>query len=75
MNNVRTVHCPDGVGTVHVIPHPSAPVEVWRDDAVPDAPVVGIEVGYPGKLGDDPVFIPVEIARQVAAAILASIPK
>ena len=73
MNNVRTVHYPDGVGTVHVIDHPTAPVEVWHDDTA--APVVGIEVGYPGKLGDDPVFIPVEIARQVAAAILASIPK
>lgn len=62
------------VSTVHVIDHPTAPVEVWHDAAVPDAPVVGIEVGYPGKVGDDPVFVPVEVARQVAAAILATIP-
>ena len=72
MNNVRTVHYPDGVGTVHVIDHPTAPVEVWRDDAVPDAPVVALEVGRKGY--DDPVYIPVEVARQVAAAIMATIP-
>ena len=38
------------------------------------APVVGIEVGFPGKVGDDPVYIPVEVARQVAAAIMETIP-
>ena len=59
------------VSTVHVIPHPTCPVEVWRDDTA--APVVALEVGYPGKLGDDPVFIPIEVAREVAAAILATV--
>lgn len=59
---------------VHVIDHPAAPVEVWHDDGIPDAPVVAVEVGFPGKDHDEPVFIPVEIAREVAAAILASVP-
>ena len=73
MSNVRTVHCPDGVGTVHVIDHPSAPVEVWRDDTA--APVVALDVSFPGReVGHDPVFIPVEVAREVAAAILETIP-
>lgn len=62
------------VSAVHVIDHPTAPVEVWHDASVPAAPVVALEVGYPGKVGDDPVFIPVEVARQVAAAILETIP-
>lgn len=62
------------VSAVHVIDHPTAPVEVWHDASIPDAPVVGIEVGFPGKAGDDPVFVPVSVARQVAAAILKTIP-
>jgi len=60
---------------VTVIDHPDAPVEVWREDDLTDAPVVAVEVGFPGKDWDAPVFIPVEIARQVAAAILASVPE
>lgn len=66
---------------VHVIEHPTAPVEVWHEPSIPDDPgaplpaMVAVEVGFPGKDWDDPVFIPVEIARQVAAAILASVPK
>lgn len=63
------------VSAVRVIDHPTAPVELWRDDSIPDAPVVGIEVGFAGKVGDDPQYIPVEVARQVAAAILATIPE
>ena len=62
------------VSAVAHIPHPSAPCEVWFDATIPDAPVVGIEVGFPGKVGHDPVFVPVEVAREVAAAILATIP-
>ena len=62
------------VSTVAHIPHPSAPVEVWFDSSIPSAPVVGVEVGFPGKVGDDPVFVPVEVARQVAAAILEVVP-
>lgn len=75
MNNVSTAYYPDGVGTVHTIHHPTCPVEVWHDGGIPDAPVVALEVGFPGKVGHDPVFVPVEVARQVAAAILASVPK
>ena len=59
------------VSTVAHIPHPSAPVEVWRDDTA--APVVGMYVGYPGRDDDEAVYIPVEVARQVAAAILATV--
>ena len=62
------------VSAVHVIDHPSAPVEVWFDASIPDAPVVALEVGFPGKVGDDPQYIPLEVARQVAAAILETIP-
>lgn len=73
MNNISTAYYPDGVGTVHTIHHPTCPVEVWHDAAVPDAPVVGIEVRYPGLVGDDPAYVPVSIAREVAEAILATV--
>ena len=63
------------IPTIQSIPHPDAPVEVWREDDLTDAPVVALEVGFPGKDWDAPVFIPVEIARQVAAAILATVPE
>lgn len=65
---------------VHVIEHPTAPVEVWHEPSIPDDPgaplpaMVALYVGHPGRDDDDPVFIPVESARQVAEAILATIP-
>ncbi|MBC7271680.1 MAG: hypothetical protein H5T76_23725 [Streptomyces sp.] len=61
---------------VHVIDHPDCPARVWHEPSTPDAPgaplpaMVALYVGYPGRDDDDPVFIPAEIARQVAAAIL-----
>lgn len=59
------------VSAVHTIHHPTAPCEVWRDDTA--APVVGMYVGYPGRDDDEAVYIPVEVAREVAAAILATV--
>lgn len=59
---------------VHVIPHPTAPVAIWHDDGIPDAPVIAVDVDYPGRDHNEPVFVPVESAREVAAAILATIP-
>lgn len=56
---------------VHV-EHPTSPVSVWCDST--DEPMIGIEVRFPGLVGDDPQYIPAAIARQVAAAILATIP-
>lgn len=66
---------------VHVINHPDCPVRVWHEPSTPDAPgdplpaMVALEVGFPGKDYDEAVYVPVSIAREVAAAILASIPK
>lgn len=65
---------------VHVIDHPDAPVQVWHEPSTPDAPgdplpaMVAMYVGYPGRDDNEAVYIPVETARQVAAAILAAIP-
>ena len=55
---------------VHV-EHPTSPVSVWCDST--DEPMIGIEVRFPGLVGDDPVYIPLEVAREVAAAILATV--
>ena len=55
---------------VHV-EHPTSPVSVWCDST--DEPMIGIEVRFPGLVGDDPQYIPAAIARQVAAAILETI--
>ena len=63
---------PVSVSRVVHVEHPTSPVSVWCDST--DEPMIGIEVGFPGKVGDDPQYIPVEVARQVAAAILESIP-
>lgn len=60
---------------VTVIDHPTCPVEVWRDEQFPDAPVIAVDVDYPGRDHNEPVFVPVEIAREVAAAIVATIPE
>ncbi|MBB1032624.1 hypothetical protein G6027_17455 [Dietzia sp. SLG310A2-38A2] len=60
---------------VHVIEHPTAPVAIWHDDGIPDAPVIAVDVDYPGRDHNEPVFIPASIAREVAAAILASVPE
>lgn len=60
------------VSAVHTIHHPTSPVSVWCDST--DEPMIGIEVRFPGLVGDDPQYIPAAIAREVAAAILKTIP-
>ena len=62
---------PMTVSPVTHIHHDTCPVSVWRDDTA--APVVGLEVRFPGLVGDDPVYIPLEVAGEVAAAILATL--
>ena len=63
---------PMTVSPVTHIHHDTCPVSVWCDST--DEPMIGIEVRYPGLVGDDPQYIPAAIAREVAAAILESIP-
>lgn len=60
---------------VTVIDHPDADmrhvaVEVWHDP-LPDHPTVVVEIGAWGQ----ELHVPVGIARQVAAAILATVPE
>ncbi|QGW24270.1 MULTISPECIES: hypothetical protein [unclassified Dietzia] len=66
---------------VRSVDHPDCPVEAWYEPSTPDYPdaplpaMVALHVGYPGKDHDDPVFIPASIAREVAQAILDSLPE
>lgn len=62
------------IPTARTIEHADCPTDVWFDDC-PESPAVGLEVNFPGKVYDEPIYIPIDIAREVAQAILDTIPE
>lgn len=63
------------ISAVRTIAHDDGPVTVWLDTYIPDMPTVGLEVEFPGKSHDNPVYVPVSVAREVAQAILDALPE
>lgn len=57
---------------VRTIDHPDHPVDVWFDPC-PDSDAVAVHLRLWGR-DQEPVYVPVEVAREVAEAILATIP-
>lgn len=65
---------PDSTCTSYDARYRDESVRFWID-TVPESTALAIDYDYPGRDHNEPIYVPVEDARELAAAILASIPE